>query len=308
MGGRLFRPQGAFCRCDGTGKLSHKKIHSGRVGVAHSKLEADNARVISSTNPSHPQDDDRIEMLSSIQYRILKKISPEAPDCCGGDVYKGKSKLEILMGKEFFAKIAGKVIIDFGCGEGTDSVDMAGRGAQRVIGIDIREDFLQTARQKALSAGVQDICVFAFSTNEAADVIVSVDAFEHFADPAEILRTMSTLLHPAGEVLVSFGPTWYHPLGGHLFSVFPWAHLMFSEEAMIRWRSTFRTDGATRFSEVAGGLNQMTIAKFEELIAASPFQFAGLELVPIRRLRFFHNHLTREFTTAIVRCRLVKRT
>jgi hypothetical protein len=57
-------------------------------------------------------------------------------------------------------------------------------------------------------------------------------------------------------------------LGGHLFSVFPWAHLIFSEQALIRWRSDFKSDGATRFSEVAGGLNQMTIRRFERLIAA----------------------------------------
>ena len=139
-------------------------------------------------------------------------------------------------------------------------------------------------------------------------MVISVDAFEHFADPAGVLCSMNALLQPAGEVLVSFGPTWHHPLGGHLFSVFPWAHLMFSESALIRWRSTFKTDGATRFSEVAGGLNQMTIAKFEELIAGSPLSFASFETVPIKKLRRFHNGLTREFTTAIVRCRLVKRT
>jgi len=119
---------------------------------------------------------------------------------------------------------------------------------------------------------------------------------------------MNHLLQPTGEVLVCFGPTWYHPLGGHLFSVFPWAHLIFSEKALIRWRSTFKTDGATRFSEVAGGLNQMTIAKFEELIAGSPLELASLELVPIKKLRHFHNRFTREFTTAVVRGRLVKRT
>ena len=118
---------------------------------------------------------------------------------------------------------------------------------------------------------------------------------------------MNTLLQPSGEVLVSFGPTWFHPLGGHLFSVFPWAHLVFSERALIRWRSTFKTDGATRFNEVAGGLNKMTIAKFEELVADSPLKFASLELVPIKKLKNIHNRLTREFTTAIVRCRLVKR-
>ncbi len=247
-------------------------------------------------------------MLTNIQYRILKRISPGAPDCCSGSIYEGTSKLAVLMGDEFFTRIRGKVVVDFGCGEGSESVEMARRGAMRVIGIDIREDVLETARQRAVGAGVQNTCLFVLSTQESADIVVSVDAFEHFADPGEILRVMSTLLQPTGEVWVSFGPTWYHPLGGHLFSVFPWAHLIFSERALIRWRSTFKTDGATRFSEVAGGLNQMTIGAFEKLIADSPLRFASLELVPIRKLRPLHNRFTREFTTAIVRCRLVKRT
>jgi 2-polyprenyl-3-methyl-5-hydroxy-6-metoxy-1,4-benzoquinol methylase len=192
-------------------------------------------------------------MLTNIQYRILKRISPGAPDCCSGSNYEGKSKLAVLLGEEIYSKIAGKVIIDFGCGEGDDAIEMVERGARRVIGIDIREDILQKAKEKALSAGVQETCLFGSSTKELADVVVSLDAFEHFADPEAILESMSTLLRPTGEVLVSFGPTWYHPLGGHLFSVFPWAHLIFSEKALIRWRSTFKTDGATRFGEVAGG-------------------------------------------------------
>jgi ubiquinone/menaquinone biosynthesis C-methylase UbiE len=214
----------------------------------------------------------------------------------------------VSVGDEFLRKISGETIVDFGCGEGVEAVEMAQRGAKRVIGIDIREDVLQTARQKALTAGVQNTCLFASSTKELAEIVVSIDAFEHFGDPAGILRIMNMLLQPTGEVLISFGPTWYHPLGGHLFSVFPWAHLIFSEKALIRWRSAFKTYGATRFSEVAGRLNQMTIAKFEELIAGGPLRFVSLELVPIKKLRRFHNRFTREFTTAIVRCRLVKRT
>ncbi len=247
-------------------------------------------------------------MLTDIQYRILKRISPGAPDRCSGGAYEGKSKLTALMGADFFAKITGKVVIDFGCGEGAESVEMAQRGAKRVIGIDIREDILRAATNRALLGGMKDTeCLFGSSTNELADVVVSLDSFEHFADPAEILRVMHALLRPTGEVLVSFGPTWYHPLGGHLFSVFPWAHLIFSEKALIRWRSDFKTDGATRFSEVAGGLNQMTITRFEKLVAGSPLEFASLELVPIRKLRHFHNGITREFTTAIVRARLIRR-
>jgi SAM-dependent methyltransferase len=245
-------------------------------------------------------------MLDSFQYRILKRISPGNPNK-GASVYEGKSKLAMLLGPDIFSRIAGKVVIDFGCGEGGDAVEMAQKGAKTVIGIDNREDVLQAARQQAAAKGVSDLCTFATSTEEMADVVISLDAFEHFGDPAAVLRIMSSLLKPGGEVHASFGPTWYHPLGGHLFSVFPWAHLLFSEKALIRWRSTFKTDGATRFSEIAGGLNQMTVARFRELVAASPFELADFEAVAIRKVRPFHNRLTREFFTSFVRARLIQR-
>jgi hypothetical protein len=52
-------------------------------------------------------------MLTNMQYCILKAISPGAPDCCCGRFYQGKSKLEVLMGVDFFDRIAGKVVINF---------------------------------------------------------------------------------------------------------------------------------------------------------------------------------------------------
>jgi SAM-dependent methyltransferase len=246
-------------------------------------------------------------VLSTLQYRALLALYPGSSGRAGETAYANKSKLATLLGPDIWTRIAGKHIIDFGCGEGTDAVEMAKRGgAARVAGIDIREDALDHARRKALAAGVHN-CSFETTTTEPADILISVDAFEHFADPAVILQTMAELLKPGGEVLISFGPTWYHPRGGHLFSVFPWAHILLTELALIRWRSTFKADGATRFHEVAGGLNQMTIRRFEQLVAASPFRFESFQCVPIRPLRRLHNRLTREWTTSIVRCRLVRR-
>jgi SAM-dependent methyltransferase len=248
-------------------------------------------------------------MLTELQYSILRKISSGEPPILSGTTYANQSKIQIQLGNEFLDRVAGKTVIDFGCGDGRDAIELARRGAAEVIGIDIREEVLSAARRNALAAGPCGTrCQFVVSsTSRLADSIVSIDAFEHFADPAEVLRVMNALLKPAGEVIFCFGPTWYHPLGGHLFSVFPWAHILFSEEALIRWRSALKTDGATCFGEVAGGLNQMTISRFERIVEDSPFRFASFETVPIRKLRLFHNRLTREFTTAVVRGRLVKR-
>jgi SAM-dependent methyltransferase len=213
--------------------------------------------------------------------------------------------MAVLFGPGIWDELRGKTVIDFGCGAGQEAVEAAQHGARRVIGIDNRERVLAEARSAAESARVSDRCTFATRTGEQADVILSLDSFEHFDDPAGVLRVMRSLLKDDGSVLTVFGPTWYHPLGGHLFSIFPWAHLVFTEGALIRWRSDFKTDGATRFGEVEGGLNQMTIRRFRRLVEESSFRFERFEAVPIRRLRWLSGPLTREFTTAVVRCKLV---
>lgn len=243
----------------------------------------------------------------TLGYHLLKLISKGKTESTHGGAYANKSKLEALLGPDFWRDIKDKVVIDFGCGPGEVSVEMAQRGARKVIGIDIQERWLAMARAHAARAGVNDCCTFATQSAERADVIVTMDAFEHFDDPPSILRAMRELIKPDGCVIATFGPTWYHPLGGHHFSAFPWAHLIFSEKALIRWRSDFRTDGATCFREVAGGLNQMTIRRFERIVEQSPFRFGAFEAVPIRKLKPLANRLTREVTTSIVRCKLVPR-
>jgi SAM-dependent methyltransferase len=244
----------------------------------------------------------------SFGYHLLKKISKDGKTgYMDGSAYATRSKLETLLGADFWREIKDRVIVDFGCGSGSDAIEMVQRGARKVIGLDIQERFLAIAREGAKRLGVSDRCAFATKVDERADVIVAIDSFEHFDNPEAVLKTMGRMIKPDGCVIASFGPTWYHPLGGHLFSVFPWAHLIFTEEALIRWRSDFKSDGAQRFREVEGGLNQMTIRRFERIVSKSPFKFAQFEAAPIRKLRPLANGLTREFTTAVVRCKLVLR-
>ena len=243
-----------------------------------------------------------------VGYRLLRWLKP-------GREFQGQfeprysyiPKIKRIAGDEGWESLRDKTILDFGCGIGYGSIEMAQHGAKRVIGLDIRPDMLEIARRSAEDAGVSESCRFSDSIDEPVDVIVSVNAFEHFDDPAAILETMERLLKDDGFVLLSFGPTWLHPWGGHLFSIFPWSHLIFSEKAQIRWRSDFKQDGATRFSEVDGGLNMLTIKHFVRLIEDGPFRFELFRAVPIRPLRWAHNRLTREFTTSIVECRLVKK-
>jgi 2-polyprenyl-3-methyl-5-hydroxy-6-metoxy-1,4-benzoquinol methylase len=220
--------------------------------------------------------------------------------------YENVSKLETLLGPDVFQLIQGKTVIDFGCGTGAEAVEMALAGAARVIGLDICDSYLKAARERAAAAGIGDRCVFLTSPPEPADFIVSLDSFEHFDDPMSILETMDRYLKPNGAVLVSFGPAWYHPYGGHLFSLFPWAHLVFTEKTMLEWRRAFHPEQTAR-KVTECGLNKMTVRRFEQLVADSPFRFSYYDPRPIRKVRRFYNRLTREFFTSVVRCTLVRR-
>jgi SAM-dependent methyltransferase len=239
-------------------------------------------------------------------YRLVRTIagSPPRRHPCSGDSYRHRSKLEVLLGPDIWSRVAGKTVIDFGCGRGEHIVEIAQRGATRAIGYDIREHVLEAGRRLARDAGVADRCVFTTEPAEKADVVISMDAFEHFSDPAGVLRQMGALLKPGGTILTGFGPVWLHPYGGHSFSIFPWAHLVFSERAFMRWWSEFKSDGATRFTEIDGGLNGMTVGWFQRLVRESGYVVERFEPVPIRRTRPVHNRITREFLTSVVRCRL----
>lgn len=245
----------------------------------------------------------------SLGYHLLRWISRHVAwqDHCSGAAYRGRSKLETLFGPQIWAQVSGKVVLDFGCGSGDEVIELAQRGARKVIGVDIQTQALSIARRAADRAGVAERCAFSTEAREQVDVILSLDGFEHYAEPETVLRTMRRLVKDDGRVLVCFGPPWLHPYGGHQFSVFPWAHLLFAESALIRWRTDIVPDGATRFSEVRGGLNQMTVRRFERMLAASDFEIDGFQAVPIKRLRRLSNRWTREFTTSVVRSALIPR-
>jgi SAM-dependent methyltransferase len=220
--------------------------------------------------------------------------------CDIATAYIGRSKLEVLLGPRIWDHTRDKDVLDFGCGPGSEVVEIAERGARHVVGIDLRQRWLDLAIEHATSRGVADRCTFAREWSDSVDLIVSLDSFEHFADPAGVLAHMRGLLRPGGKVLAAFGPTWYHPLGGHIYSVFPFSHLLFTERALVQWRALHKSDGARSIEE--SGLNKMTISRFIRLVEASPLRFASFELLPIRPLRLIANRLTREFTTAAVRC------
>lgn len=230
----------------------------------------------------------------------------------------GAAKLEQYFGRDIWARMADRVVLDFGCGEGKEAIAAALHGAERVYGIDIRDVSLEIAQKSSMEHGVHDKCIFLNGISQRSlvgelsgkiDCAYSLDSFEHFSEPKQILDQLYTLLAPGGELYVSFGPPWKHPFGCHMFffNSLPWMHFIFTEETIMAVRAGYRQDGAKRYGEVEGGLNQMTVRRFITLAENSKFQIAKLQLLPIKGLTWLvQNHAMREYFTSVVQCVLQK--
>ena len=106
------------------------------------------------------------------------------------------------------AALAGKRVLDVGCGGGILSESMALKGAQ-VTGIDLGEKALKVAQLHQLESGVavdyRLISAEALATEmpQSFDVVTCMEMLEHVPDPAAVVNACATLVKPGGMVFFS---------------------------------------------------------------------------------------------------------
>jgi 2-polyprenyl-3-methyl-5-hydroxy-6-metoxy-1,4-benzoquinol methylase len=100
--------------------------------------------------------------------------------------------------------------LDAGCGDGRFLAALAGTGQvpARVVGVDIAEAILDTARRAAEQAGVSaelhraNLERLPLGDGEF-DLVVSVQVLEHLLDPAAGVRELGRVLRPGGLLVLS---------------------------------------------------------------------------------------------------------
>lgn len=105
--------------------------------------------------------------------------------------------------------LAGKTVLDVGCGGGILTDSMARRGAQ-ALGIDLSTKPLKVAQLHAMEAGTEnveyrEIAVEALAAERPAsfDAVTCMEMLEHVPDPASVVHALSTLVKPGGWVFLS---------------------------------------------------------------------------------------------------------
>jgi len=197
--------------------------------------------------------------------------------------------------------LAGKTVLDVGCGLGGKLVFYAQAGARKVVAIDLRSASARAAVDLAAQRGVADrvevVVADAARLPFAAgsfDVLVSVNVMEHVDAPRAVLLSSRRVLRPEGLAFLRF-PPYHSPWGPHVegWIHFPWPHLIFAEKTLIG--ALRRIEAAQRLDEgyipqaqvpwseleALPELNKLTLSGFRALLRETGWREARHRWLPI---------------------------
>ena len=256
---------------------------------------------------THNRDGDRLRLPERVLLAICRPV--EAASLSVATVsYTLDNALEYAtrMIPGFLERIQGKTVLDYGCGPGWQAVAMRRAGARHVHGVDINDAWLSHGRDLAANAGADGVTFATTAGAEKYDIVLSLGAMEHFREPGKELARMCS--YTGQELLISWAEPWYSPYGTHLNGTtrLPWLNLWFSERTLLNVRNLYPdgSDGAKRFEDIRGGLNKMTVRRFEQLIAAAPgMRVEHLTLHSVKRVPLVTRvPVLRELMTGAVTC------
>lgn len=102
---------------------------------------------------------------------------------------------------------AGKRVLDVACGTGVLIPDYLKRNVASVTGVDISAEMVKITQEKFPQENVTILCadVEEAPLEPVYDCIMVYNAFPHFPEPMQLIRTLSGLLAPGGTLTVAHG-------------------------------------------------------------------------------------------------------
>lgn len=120
-----------------------------------------------------------------------------------------------------FSDLAGKRVVDVGCGGGILTEALAFAGSD-VLGIDLSEEVLKVAESHATESGIA-IAYRCISAEDLAaereggfDMVTCMEMLEHVPEPASVVLSCARLVKPGGRVFFS---TLNRNLKSYLFAI-----------------------------------------------------------------------------------------
>lgn len=195
--------------------------------------------------------------------------------------------------------VKGASVIEIGSAEGGNLCAMAEHGAAELVGTDIAEVRLESARQIADLLGLD----ITYSSHDVIyqpiqkewtghfDVALLRDVIEHLDDAEIALRNIRRVLKPGGVLYVTF-PPYYSPFGGHQQTLattigkLPFIHLLpnpIFEGLIASGREADKVE-VRRLRKI-----RMTTTKFRNAAKAAGYSIADEKLYllrPVFKMKF----------------------
>ncbi len=237
-------------------------------------------------------------LLAKLLYRTEAAHSREMKQALSSieenNKYRSGQFHRILSAAEKYGvEVNDKTVLDLGCNDGAITSGYADL-VRKVVGVDIDEQAIRRAEQRFRSEKIS-FCVGQTTSipmpNNAFNVVICYNVFEHVSQPDAILAECHRLLKPGGKMLIgTWG--WYHPYAPHLWAAMPvpWAHVVFSERTVLRachrvYQSSWYVPNMHDLDESGRKkedkyleeaisrdyLNKLLIRDFKTVFASSPF-------------------------------------
>ncbi|HMO80745.1 MAG TPA: class I SAM-dependent methyltransferase [Pyrinomonadaceae bacterium] len=124
--------------------------------------------------------------------------------------WRGIVQRRLELNVEHLMPLAGKKVLDVGCGSGRFCIAFAQNGAERVVGIDFARAMVELAEKLAKEAGIDDRCEFIVGSFPEAldesdrpfDACTANGFFDYIEHPVPIITAMRELTK--GQLIMSF--------------------------------------------------------------------------------------------------------
>ena len=178
---------------------------------------------------------------------LLRKLHKLFPTYNLADNYRLKNLLRSARGRLRYleslgVELQGKDLVDFGAGHGENLMIVNEFKLNSCVGYDFNDDrfnehkknlsqeILNSIRYETLDLVVENI------GSNNCDIVLSFSAFEHFADPGEVLKRCYDALRPGGILYAEFA-AFNAPFATHrkIFSGVPYVQNIFSEKTAFEF-------------------------------------------------------------------------
>lgn len=115
---------------------------------------------------------------------------------------------------DLMGDVRGKSVLDIGCGPGHLLINIAKKGALKVVGIDLSPKMINIAKNKLREGGIKNGKVKVVNTNEefprGFDIITALGVIEYYEEPLDFMLKLIGSLNQDGKLIVSV-PNKYAP-------------------------------------------------------------------------------------------------